>query len=95
MCIFCAAAFELIFYVEDCAAAPDNISMFFKERATGSERKCAAHIFCFQEDVWLLLEIFHVFFQERAAASERYQEEKNVRLLLKENVQLLLRIMST
>ena len=47
MCIFCAAAFEHIFYVEDYEAAPENISMFFKERATPSERKCAAHIFCF------------------------------------------------
>ena len=35
-----------------------------------------------------------MFFKERAAASEKILR-KNVRLLLKENVQLLLRIMST
>ena len=49
------------FYVEDCVAASGNISMFFKERATASEKIL----------------------------------RKNVPLLLKENVQLLLGIMST
>ena len=34
----CAADFEHIFYVEDCATASGNISMYFKERATASEK---------------------------------------------------------
>ena len=58
----CAAASEYVFYVEDCVAASLNISTFFEERATASEKIL----------------------------------RKNVQLLLKENLQLLLlRIMST
>ena len=46
MCIFCAEAVKIcaaaseyiFFYVEDCVAASGNISMFFKERATASEK---------------------------------------------------------
>ena len=34
----CAAAFEHIFYVEDCVAASANILCFFKERAAASEK---------------------------------------------------------
>ena len=36
----CAAAFEHSFFL--CVAACGNISCFFKERATASEKKCAA-----------------------------------------------------
>ena len=73
VCIFCAETVKIVrlllkenmqlifFYVEDCMAASENISMFFKERATASEKIL----------------------------------RKNVPLLLKENVQLLLGIMST
>ena len=34
----CAATFEHIFYVEDCATASQEYFMFFKERAAASER---------------------------------------------------------
>ena len=34
----CAAAFERIFYVEDCVAASENILCFFKERVSASEK---------------------------------------------------------
>ena len=45
VCIFCAETVKIMrlfwiyfFYVEDCVAASGNISMFFKERATASEK---------------------------------------------------------
>ena len=46
VCIFCAGTVKKIvqrllnifFHVEDCVAASENISMFFKERAATSEK---------------------------------------------------------
>ena len=50
VCIFCAESVKIVrlllkeneqlifFYAEDCTAASGNISMFFKERATASEK---------------------------------------------------------
>ena len=61
--------------------------------ATASERKCAADIFYVEANVWLFLKTFHVF-NECVAASEKILTTAS-ESYEKNNVQLLLRIMST
>ena len=70
VCIFCAETVKIVrlllkenvqlifFYVEDCMAASGNISMFFKERATASEKILRKNVrLLLKENVQLLLRI--------------------------------------